>query len=159
MDYERFLDALQEGGWQVPNRSYATHNFEGKWQIAFIRLGGKFQAKGAVSFVICIRSTDMRNLNGEYTEFEKEPHAYPFKLTFEELRRGQFSYQCKLNNYERSEIGMEDDWSGVLRAIKVTIPTWLGSYSAETLAKQIRENGEDGYIEWIWLEDLESAPK
>ena len=157
MDYDQFLETLGSGDWTVPNRSLAYKTVDGIWQIAFIRMGGKFQSPGTVTFVICVRSTNLRNLEGERREIEKEPHCYPFKLTLDEIERRRFEYQCKLNNYEKSEIKMADDWSNVLRALEVSIPTWLISYSQAALAQEISENGEDGYIERIWLEDLAPA--
>lgn len=56
-----------------------------------------------------------------------------------------------------SEFGIADDWSEVLRAIDIAIPTWLSTYSQTALAGEITKNGEDGYIERVWLEDLSSA--
>lgn len=56
-----------------------------------------------------------------------------------------------------SEFGVVDDWSEILRAVELTIPTWLNTYSQAALAKEIAKNGEDGYIEKIWLEDLSST--
>ena len=47
--------------------------FDGVWQIYFIRMGGKFQKPGIVTFVICVRSANLRNLDGEHQEVEKEP--------------------------------------------------------------------------------------
>lgn len=110
-----------------------------------------------MTFVICVRSTNLRNLEQEHREVEKEPHSYPFKLTLYEIGKRRFEYQCKLSSYEMSEIGMADDWSDVIRALEVSIPTWLVSYNQSALAQEITENGEDGYIEKIWLEDLVST--
>lgn len=101
-----------------------------------------------VTFVVCVRSANLRNLEGIRSDLEKEPHSYPFKLTLDDLRKRQFRYQCKLSNYEMSEFGVVDDWSEILRAVELTIPTWLNTYSHAALAKE---------IEKIWLEDLSST--
>lgn len=157
MDYDQFLETLGSSGWTVPNRSFACKTFYDIWQIAFIRMRGRFQRPGKITFVICVRSTNLRNLEQEHREIEKEPHSYPFKLTIDEIGKQRFEYQCKLNNYEMSEVGMADDWSNVLRALEDSIPTWLVSYSQSTLAQEIAKNGEDGYIEQIWIADLVST--
>lgn len=157
MDYVQFLETLRSSDWTVPNRSFACKTHYGIWQIAFIRMGGRCQSPGKVTFVICVRSTNLRNLEQEHREIEKEPHSYPFKLTIDEIGKQRFEYQCKMNNYEMSEIGIADDWSNVLRALEVSSPTWLVSYSQSALAQEIAKNGEDSYIEKIWLEDLTPA--
>ena len=157
MDYDQFLESLTSNGWTVPNRSFACKTFGNAWQVAFIRMGGKFQSPGNVTFVVCVRSTNLRNLDGERSETEKEPHSYPFKFTLDDIRKRRFKYQCQLNSYEMSDFGMTDDRSEILRAIETTIHTWLTTYSRSALAEEIAKYGEDGYIEKIWLEDLSAA--
>lgn len=157
MDYDQFLETLKSNNWTVPNRSFAYRALGNGWQIAFIRLGGKFQKQGKVTFVVCVRRADLRNIDGERNEIEKEPNSYPFKFTLDDIRKRRFNYQCQLNSYEVSDFGMADDWSEILRAIEVSIPAWLVTYSQTALADQIEKNGEDSYIEKIWLEDLSSA--
>jgi hypothetical protein len=157
VNYDQFLETLESNNWTVPNRSFACKTVNGIWQISFIRLGGKFQQPGMVAFVICVRSTNLRNLEGEHQEIEKEPHSYPFKLTLAEVGKHRFRYQSKLNNYKSTDRSMTDDWSAVLRALEIVLPTWLSSYSLSALAKDIAKRGEDGYIERIWLEDLSAV--
>ena len=154
MNYDQFLETLKSSDWTVPNRSFACTTVGEVWQIAFIRMGGKFQRPGKVTFVICVRSKNLRNVEGEHQAVEKEPHSYPFKLTLDDIGRRRFEYQCKLNSYDMSEVGMTDDWHIVQRALEITIPTWLGSYTQSSLAEEIAKNGDGGYIEKIWLEDL-----
>jgi hypothetical protein len=157
VDYDQFLEALKSNDWSVPNRSFAYKTFDGVWQISFIRMGGRFQKPGTVTFVICVRSTNLRNLDGEHQEVEKEPHSYPFKLTLAEIDKRRLKYQSKLNNYEMTDLAMTGDWSAVLRALEEVLPEMLGSYSQAALAKDIAKRGEDGYIEKIWLEDLSAS--
>lgn len=154
MDYDRFIEALESNDWSVRNRSFAYKVVDGIWQIAFIRMGGKFQKPGTVTFVICVRSVNLRNLNGERQEVEKEPHSYPFKLTLAEIDEKRFRYQSKLGNYETTDVATNGDWSSVLRAVETVLPDWLGSYSQYELAEEIAERGEGGYVERVWLEDL-----
>jgi hypothetical protein len=155
MDYEQFLDSLKEAGWAVPNRSFACKDVVPDWQVAFIRMGGKFQHPGAVTFVICVRHKSLRNLEEMHDELEKNPHSYPYILTIDEISAKSFKYQSKLLNYEHSRHGMADDWSEILRALQESLPRWLGGHTQDALAKEIRCYGEAGYIERIWLTDLQ----
>lgn len=154
MEYGQFLETLKLHNWSVPNRSFACKKVDGIWQISFIRMGGKFQKPGTVTFVVCVRGTNLRNLEGERQEIEKEPHSYPFKLTLAEIGKRRLTYQSQLNNYRMTDLAMTEDWSAVLRALEIVLPTWLGSYSLAELAEDIAKHGEGGYIEKIWLEDL-----
>lgn len=157
MNYDQFLETLKSNHWSVPNRSFAYKTIDGAWQISFIRMGGKFQKPGMVTFVVCVRSANLRNLNGERREIEKEPHSYPFKLTLAEISERRFTYQSKLNNYEMTDLAMTGDWSDLLQALDVALPTWLASYSQSGLAEDIAKRGEDAYIERMWLEDLSAT--
>lgn len=157
MDYDQFLETLRSNNWSVPNRSFAYKKVDGVWQISFIRMGGKFQKPGTITFVVCVRGTNLRNVEGERRNIEKEPHSYPFKLTLAEISKQRFKYQSQLNNYKMTDLAMTDDWSAVLRALEIVVPTWLGAYSLSELAKDIAKRGEDSYIEKIWLEDLSAV--
>ena len=102
-----------------------------------------------------MKASAIKGLNpGERKEIEKEPHSYPFKLTLAEIGKRRFTYQSQLNNYKMTDLAMTEDWSAVLKALEIVIPTWLSSYSLAELAKDIAKRGEGGYIEKIWLEDL-----
>ena len=154
MIYDTFLDHLSKSGWTVPSRSFAYRQIEGGWQVAFVRLGGKFQLPGRITFVICVRHRCMRNLERELNPSEKEPFSYPFKLTLRQIEQGELTYRSTNLNYEQSNMGRFDDWQCVLEALTVAVPKWLSSQTPQTLKQQIAEYGEDAYIERIWLEDL-----
>ena len=154
MTYNQFLEKLREGEWVVPNRSFA-HKLFGAWQVSFIRIGGRFQQPGMVAFVVCVRHASLRSLAGELVEVPKEPHSYPFKFTFAEIEEGNFQYQSKLLNYEISDLPVDADWSGVSHGMQSAIPAWLSSFTADALVKQIKKHGSSGYIERIWIEDLD----
>ena len=47
-----------------------------------------------------------------------------------------------------------NDWSAVLRALEIVLPTRLRSYSLSALGEDIANRGGEGYIEKIWLEDI-----
>lgn len=153
MNFDQFLERLKTQTWSVPTKSFACKSF-GEWQVSFIRLGGKFQLPGSIAFVVCARRGGMRNLDKESVEFEKEPHAYPFKFTLQEIQSGHFQYRSKLLQYDHSNLPVDSDWLLLVQHLETTIPAWLFRLTKETLAAQISRLGEAGYIEKIWLEDL-----
>jgi hypothetical protein len=153
MNYDQFLDNLKISSWVLQNRSFA-YKVVGDWQIAFIRMGGKYQTADTIAFVVCVRHIAMRNLEKQHTKSESNPHAYPFKLTTTEIETRNFKYQSKLLNYEISRLPINGDWSDLWNHLEKTIPTWLSTLTKEKLAKEIESKGDIGYIEKIWLEDL-----
>ena len=153
MNYESFLKKLEESQWNVPNKSFA-HKAFGEWQVAFIRMGGRYQQAGSVTFVVCLRHINMRNLDAQHIEIEKEPHSYPFKFTIEDIAKGKFRYQSKLLNYDMSRLPTDAGWSKLYEGLEQTIPLWLSSLTNKELSLQISKFGKSGYIEKIWLEDL-----
>ena len=157
MTYRNFLERLRETGWDVPNKSLAYRVFGGAWQVSFVRLGGKFQRPGQVAFVICVRHMSMRNVEGERRAVEKDPFSYPFRLTMQQIERGDLRYAPSLLNYEYSELGAESDWSPVQRAVEVSLPKWLATRTPQHLHQEIADLGENAYIEKLWLDDLASA--
>lgn len=154
MSYDEFLETLRQSSWTVSNRSFAYRSFHDEWQIAFIRLGGRFQRPGLITFVICVRHLDLRNLDGQISIVEKEPHSYPFKFTLQEIERGELSYKSKLLDYETDDLRNSDDWDCLIIALEDTLPKWLNSLSKRALLEQIVNLGESAYIEKMWREDL-----
>lgn len=96
----------------------------------------------------------MRNLDKESLEVEKEPHAYPFKLSLQEIESGDFQYRSKSLRYDHSNRPVDSDWSLLAMHLERTIPAWLRRLTREALITQVSRFGESGYIERIWLEDL-----
>jgi len=154
MNYDEFLQRLVELQWHVPNRSTAYKNFGG-WQVTFKRLGGRLHSSGQITFVICVRHAGMRNREKELNVYEREPHDYPFKLTLYEVQQRMFGYQSRLSRFDTTSLPTEDGWSDVVDELEQTIPAWLRDLTKRKLARQIRNGGDPGYIEQIWLEDLE----
>ena len=154
MDYSEFLASLQSSGWAVPNKSFASKTFFGQWQVAFVRMGGKFQLPGQVAFVVCIRHTSLRDREKVRREVVKEPFDFPFKLTTQDITSGVLRYSGKLLGFDMSTSGFNDDWSANFSLLNEAVPRQLSSYSAAQLRKEIVQYGESGYIEEIWVEDL-----
>jgi hypothetical protein len=153
-DYGEFLTALQSAGWSVPNKSFASKTFFGQWQVAFVRMGGKFQLPGQVTFVVCIRHTSLRDCEKERRDVVKKPFDFPFKLTVQDIASGNLRYSGKLLGFDMSTQAVTDDWSSVFSMLNEAVPHQLSSYSASQLRKEILQYGESGYIEKIWAEDL-----
>ena len=80
MDYHEFLSNLKVAGWSVPSNSFASKTF-GQWQVAFVRMGGRFQIAGHITFVVCIRHTSLRDREKELHEVVKELNRPGIELT------------------------------------------------------------------------------
>jgi len=146
MDYSEFLASLQSAAWAVPNKSFASKTFFDQWQVAFVRMGGRFQLPGQVTFVVCIRHTSLRDREKVRRDIVKEPFDFPFKLTTR--------YSGRLLGFDMSTLAVIADWSANFSLVNEAVPRQLSSYSASQLRKEIMQYGESGYIEQIWAEDL-----
>ena len=153
MTHEEFVLFLENDGWTAKTKSLVYKRF-GDWQIAFIRMGGRYQVEGHVAFVVCARHTCLRNMDEKIVEAEKEPHSYPFKFSLSELQGRKFQYKSKLLNYEVSKLRTDANWSAVHNTLEKVLPEWLATLTKDALAKQIAQFGESGYIEKVWLKDL-----
>ena len=154
MNYNAFLDSLKAAGWTVPSRSFAYCNVGSEWQAAFVRIGGRYQLPGQVSFVVCVRHISLRDREKEHRDVVKEPHDYPFKLTLEDLASDRLQYRSKLLQYDLSQIGIESDWSSLFTSLISRVPKQLSEYSKSKLRDEIQRLGTNGYIEKIWSADL-----
>ncbi|MBC7907404.1 MAG: hypothetical protein H7Y60_11760 [Rhodospirillaceae bacterium] len=153
MIFSEFLETLAAIGWQTSGKSYAFRSL-GEWQVAFIRLGGRLQREGMVSFVVCVRHTSLRNLEKQLSDCNKNPNAYPLRFTIEHIRQNDFSYKRELN-YQISYFPTDGDWSELLQHLATTIPRWVSAFSRAALVRQIKGQVDDPwYVENIWLEDL-----
>ena len=152
MNYDEFLERLYSDGWERSGPVF--YKLEGEAQCSLVRIGGKFQRKGMISFVFCTRLQNMRNREKETNRFEKEPSDYPYKHTLADLS-GDFLY--KRGGFERSELPRASGWEEAYRLI---ISNWLPRARSLTRAKvlhDIKQAGGDWYIEQIWKEDLEAT--
>ena len=154
MDYSEFLASLQSAGWAVPNKSFASKTFFGQWQVAFVRMGGRFQLPGQVTFVVCIRHVSLRDREKVRRDVVKEPFDFPFKLTTQDITSSPLRYSGKLLGFDMSTLAVLADWSANFSLLSEAVPRQLSSYSASQLRKEIKQYGESGYIEEIWAEDL-----
>jgi hypothetical protein len=154
MDYTEFLASLQSAGWAVSNKSFASKTFFGQWQVAFVRMGGKFQLPGQVTFVVCIRHTSLRDREKDRRDVVKEPFDFPFKLTVDDITSSDLRYSGKLLGFDMSRLAFNADWSANFSLLNEAVPRQLSSYSASRLREEIIQYGESGYIEKLWAEDL-----
>ncbi|MEE2602741.1 MAG: hypothetical protein VX595_06715 [Pseudomonadota bacterium] len=154
MNYEQFLQSLDENGWSVPNKSFAARVYSPDWQVAFIRHGGRFQRPGEVAFVIGLRKTFLRDREKQHTETPKEAHDYPFKLTLEDLSSRKLRYVSRLLNYDLSSLERTNGWECIFELLSRKLPRMLESYPDYKLLKEIKKYGQNSYIEKIWVEDL-----
>ena len=154
MNFDEFLDALSDNSFRVSGRSFAFGDHNG-WLIAFIRIGGKFQTPGNVAFVLCARPLLCLGMEGQHLSDSKEPHEYPFKLTRSKASK-RLKYLSQLCNYEHDEMRVGEDWSGVLRILKNTLPQSLDRLGLAGLRKQLDALSDPGYVEKIWLRGLDA---
>lgn len=157
MNYETFLRNLETFGWRTRGKSFAFIDFGQDWQFAFIRLGGRLQRSGHIGFVVCARHQQNRNLDGEISSENKEPHSYPYKFTIDEIGESDFEYKCRLENFNLTYLPENSGWEIVEDALRNALPDWINSHSGLKLRSEIEKNGEGGYIEKMWIEDLQGA--
>jgi hypothetical protein len=119
-----------------------------------------------VKYLAVTRHTFLPDLEGRDIQgFVEHPSLYPFKmnpLKLSNLKKGIFKKGIKykyvsgnLGHYETSNIDYgEVDPSEILDDIYSQISTvgleWFASLTAKEAAVQIRENGNEDYIEKIW---------
>jgi hypothetical protein len=151
MNYEQFLQKLKQSDFKVVGLSFAFRNF-GDWQIAFIRLNGKFQSQGKIAFVICARPINAKGLDGKIIKESKVPHDYPFKLIPSEIGE-ELKYQSKTLNYPLEYFDRDGDWSNLYEILLTKLPQLLDKLRVDGLKRQIRLIKDLGYIEKIWLEN------
>jgi hypothetical protein len=149
MIYEEFLESLRSSGFKVVGRSFAFKKF-GDWEIAFIRLSGKFQLPGKISFVICARPENARGLEGKIVSESSNVHNYPIKLIPSEVGE-TINYKSKILNYKFEELELDSDWTGINKILIQDLPEKLSRLGVSGLLKQLREIKNPGYIEKIWL--------
>lgn len=150
MNYERFLQKLKHSGFNVIGLSFAFREFD-KWQVAFIRLGGRFHVNGKIAFVICARPTDAKGLEGKIVKESRSPSDYPFKLIPNEIG-DELDYKFKLN-YPFERFDRDEDWTRIYEILLTELPKILNKLGVDGLKAQIRSKKELAYIEKIWLDD------
>ena len=150
MNYSEFLEKLQLSNFKIVGNSFAFGDFE-DWQISFIRLSGRFQQEGKISFVICARPIRAKGVEGKTVKESTNPFDYPFKLTLDEVSK-DLKYEPKLLNYSLDHFELNSDWSNVFEAISKTIPEKLKQLGLKGFRKQLQSIKNLGYVEKIWLE-------
>lgn len=157
VNYETFFKNLETFGWKTQGKSFAFFDVDHDWQFAFIRLGGRLHRSGYIGFVVCARHQQNRNLDGEVSSENKEPHSYPYKFTFDEIEQNDFEYKCKLENYNLTYLPEDSGWEIFEDALRNTLLNWISGHSVSKLRNEIERNGEGGYIEKMWIEDLQGT--
>lgn len=150
MNYEQFLQKLNQANFRLIGSSYAFCDFD-EWQIAFIRIGGKYQEKGKVHFIICARPIHFKGIEGKIISESKEPNDYPFKLNLSEINE-ILKYKFKLN-FDLDELEKDVDWSFVYEKFAIKLPDLLKKFGVRELKNQIQCQKELNYSEKIWLEE------
>jgi len=157
-------DDLVEMGFKSYGRSLSYS--EEKNNISLIRLGGRKAAPGQISHLLCFRHTFLPNLNDYVpTKFESEVFSYPIKLKPSSLAKNEeFSLRyCPQNlNYRyesfdfliASDEEVEHYLQDVNRSIRKLLD-WCSESRVKWLENQIKKNGENAWVERMWLESYE----
>jgi hypothetical protein len=130
--------------------------------LSLIRMGGRMQRPGAITYVACFRHNFLRDLNEVVPgPVSTEVFSYPFKFLPSEARAIPEYHPMNLN-FETEII----DYSGTLSTVSdklVSLRTQMihnhlpsaKQLSPARVLDQIRRNGEDAWIEALWIEDYE----
>ncbi|MER2495357.1 hypothetical protein ABS858_04580 [Vibrio neptunius] len=159
------LRPLLELGFKCKNKS--IYYIDDEINISLIRLGGKMATPGGISHVLCFRHTYLPNLSGEVPDdFENDVFSYPLKLKPSEIRGiwgVKATYEPKNLSYDFERIEFKSKSRAILlkdlERLKKDILAflkWAKSSNASKLPQQIRQNGEQAWIEGLWLRVYES---
>lgn len=136
--------------------------------LALIRLGGKFSVPGTICHTFCFRHQFLRNLREENPKkFEKEVFAYPIKLEpsrISSIGKEGWCYTPTNLRYPNERIDFSTRRENVvlaelkcLRQDLIEAAEFLPeALTPEMMQNQIQENGEDAWVERIWVEDYEN---
>ncbi len=157
---------LLSRGFKASGKTLYTENNE--CTLALIRLGGRKSSPGTICHTFCFRHSFLRNLNKEFPKkFEKEVFAYPIKFEpskISSIGKEGWRYIPTNLNYPTERIDFskkkENHLIAELKQLQSDLLEACGFLpkilKSEVMEYQIRENGEDAWIERIWLEDYEN---
>jgi hypothetical protein len=152
MNHSEILEKLEEYGYEKQGTSSSFFETD-DWIIGFIGLSGRFQQTGTKAFVICGRPKSFGFMDNPKKKFHSEPMEYPFKLTLENFNK-KLEYQSQLLCFDYSRVETEANWEKVLNILKIDLPKSLSKLGESGLIKQIKKIKEPGYVEKIWLGEL-----
>jgi hypothetical protein len=160
-----FLSRLKSMGFAVSGKHvFLRENLN---MTALVRLGGKYQLTSPISWVLCFRHTflratrDLRILTGVGDVFD-----YPFKFGPERLMtipKTMWFYVPRNLHYDHEDFAPQEQSQAKVsqRLVKLAdflvsefIP-WTRKMTPERVEKEILKNGEQAWIEKVWLEDYE----
>lgn len=152
MTHSELLENLEQCGYVRQGTSNAFFE-SGDWVIGFIGLSGRLQQPGTKAFVICARPKSFGFMDKPKQRFHGEPMEYPFKLTLESFNK-ELKYQSQLLRFDYSRIETEAEWQKVFNILTVDLPKSLQKLGVAGLVKQLKKLKEPGYVERIWLGEL-----
>ena len=153
MNHQDFLVNLEESGFDRQGTSSCAFKVTEGWVVCIIGLSGRYQQSGTKAFVICARPSSFEYMDKPKKKYSTEPHEYPFKLNMDSQIK-TLSYESTLLNYDYSRIETDSDWSKVYELLTVTLPDQLNRLGCSGLVKQIRKIRNRGFIEKIWLSEI-----
>ena len=164
---EKLLERLEPIGFKAHGDHFFINQNEAC--LALLRVKDKWsnltqQAK----YLAVVRHNFLPDLDGRDVQgFVEDPALYPFKinpLKLSKLKVGIFRksisyhyHSCNLGHYDTVDIDYgEVNPSATLEKIYDQISShgidWLNSLTPDEAARQVTENGNQDYIEKIWIE-------
>jgi hypothetical protein len=130
--------------------------------LSLIRMGGRMQRPGAITHVACFRHNFLRDLNEVIpSAVSTEVFAYPFKFlpleasAIPEYRPMNLNFETESIDYSESDSAVVDRLVSLrTQMIHNHLPS-AKKLSPSRALYQIRQNGEDAWIEALWIEDYE----
>jgi len=129
-------------------------------QVAVIAIGGKFSHPGELCRTVCVRALCMRTAQEVVPSgFAKEPLDYPIKLSPTDVLAfdsADWNYTSTLLQSPRGYLTCQEECDKLAAAIQRTLLPWVETLDRSVWLEQISANGQDGWIERMWIEDLAS---
>lgn len=130
--------------------------------LSLIRMEGRMQRPGAITHIACFRHNFLRDLNEAVpSAASTEVFAYPFKFlpleasAIPEYHPMNLSFETESIDYSGSPSAVLDRLVSLrIQMVHNHLPSAM-KLSPPRALDQIRQNGEDAWIEKLWIEDYE----
>ena len=147
--------SLIEVGFVSRGKSFTHTDHES--QLALISLSGRSSRPGKKCIVVCFRHTFLSDVNSELpVPFPLEPTSYPVKLAPNELNAlsiDTWKYRSDLLQYPKGYLSSPEDAAQFVQDVTNNLLPWSESLTPKVLMDEIVCNGQDGYVERLWIDD------
>ena len=163
---DEFVERLKPFGFAISGKNAFLR--EGANMTALIRMRGKYSLAPCIYWVLCFRHTFLRDHNDlKVPTGVGQVFDYPFKFCPAALMRkpmAEWSYDRQTANFRMEEFHYEKQsrsqivrsLAGLADFLASKFVPWTRSMTPERAQKEICQNGEEAWIEKVWLEDYEN---